>query len=153
MSIVFYKWLGLVSLLVLIVGLAEYERRHIYNQGYQAAVEQYKLEAAKQDAIYRQKEKDMQDESDRKYAEYQQKLKELQDANNQLATASDGLRNTIATSRRRLSEASNCPAGVIETGTVGLDLFAECSGKYEELARETGRLADKTNALIDQLQK
>lgn len=116
------------------------------------AVKEYEAKAAEQDKQFRQKEKEWQDESDKKYAEYQARIKELQDANVQLSASADSLRNAIARAKRSLSEASANPERIIETGTVGLDLFAECTDRYQKLAVETGRLADKTNALIEQIE-
>lgn len=151
MNLTFYKWLGFICLIVLFVCAAEVERRHLINQGYQMAVKEYEAKAAEQDKQFRKKEKELQDESDKKYAEYQAKIKELQDANVQLSASADSLRNAIARAKRSLSEASTSPERIIETGSTGLDLFAECTDRYQKLAVETGRLADKTNALIEQI--
>ena len=120
-------------------------------QGYARAQTEYKKAFDAQSIINRAKEAADLKKSQDKYDEYLKANHDREVINAQLTDANIGLRNSIAAYKRRLSEASNNPQGLISPREAGPDLLGECAERYTVLAKEAGRLADKANALIDQV--
>lgn len=120
-------------------------------QGYSRAQDEFKIAYAKQYLINRTKEAADLKQSQDKYNEYLNTKTALDAANSKLADADISLRNSIAAYKRRLSEASKSTERTFDPREIGSDLLGECAERYTNLAKETGRLSDKTNALIDQI--
>ena len=124
---------------------------HLREQGRNEIRAEHAIAYAKQSAINRAKEASVLKQSQDKYNEYIHTKAALDVANGKLADADISLRNSIASYKRRLSEASKSTSGITEPREIGSDLLGECAERYSNLAKETGRLSDKANALIDQL--
>ena len=127
--------------------------KHEYNSGYGQSQLENKADVAVLEKKYRDKEIADQAEADRKFQEYKDAKKATDDANTALTATTSSLRNQIALYKRRLSKTASNPAGTIATGEIGIDLFAECTDRYASMGKEAGRLADKVNALIGQVQQ
>ena len=125
---------------------------HIKEQGAKELRDEVQKVADKLNKEYREKERLAQAESDRRYSEYENQIKTTMAANRQLDASAVQLRDSIASYKRRLSQTTVDPLGirVTEEREAGADLLGECAERYRSMAKEAGRLADKTNALIDQ---
>lgn len=136
-----------------LVGLALWVPAHYKEQGRAEVRKEWKAAADKQSLINRAKELADAKHAQDKYDEYIKTKSDLDLANTQLVIAHDSLRTSIAAYKRRLSQAATSPPGTIDQGILGGDLLEECAGKYTAMAKEAGRLSDKANALIDQVQR
>jgi len=119
---------------------------HQYSKGFDQANLKATARAEKVSEEYRKKEQDWQTQAKQKDDAYDQAKANTQSAVVTLTSSNLSLRNAIADYKRRLSQASSSSNGTSDKGEIGIDLFAECSDKYSELAKETARLADKVNA-------
>lgn len=148
-----YKLIAIGLLLLSLVGVVLWIPPHYREQGRNEIRALWKSAADKQAIINRAKELADAQHAQDKYDEYIKTKADLATANAQLGVANVSLHNAIASYKRRLSEASKNPQGVIDTGAIGGDLLEECAGKYTAMAKEAGRLSDKVNGLIDQVQR
>ncbi len=124
-----------------------------YDDGYEKAMLEGQAAVAVLEKKYRQQEADAAAESRKKYDKALEEKRKTDDANVVLDTTVGSLRNQVALYKRRLPEASGNPTGTASTGEVGLDVFLSCTEQYSGMAQEAGRLADKVNALQDQVSK
>ena len=136
-----------------LVGLALWVPAHYKEQGRAEVRKEWKAAADKQSLINRAKELTDAKHAQDKYDEYIKAKGNLELTNVELNLDNVSLRNAIAAYKRRLSQASTSPQGTIDQGSLGGDLLEECAGKYTAMAKEAGRLSDKANALIDQVQR
>lgn len=125
----------------------------IKEQGAKELRDEVQKVADKLNKEYREKERLAQAESDRRYSEYENQIKTTMAAHRQLDASAGRLRESIASYKNRLSQATFDPLGVsvAEERETGADLLGECAERYRSMAKEAGRLADKTNGLIDQI--
>lgn len=152
-----YKIIAVLVLLASLVGGYFTWHHKVFKegdvQGYSRAQSEYKIAFEKQSIINRAKEASDRKKSEDNYDEYLKTKTALDVANAQLADANISLRNSIATYKRRLSEASKSTERTFDPREIGSDLLGECAERYTNLAKEAGRLSDKANALIDQSNK
>jgi hypothetical protein len=142
----------LIALILLIVGVFGYG--HWQNKkGYRQAQLEAKAAVADLEIKYRAQEQLAQKKADNNYAEYEAQKLVTQKSSDSLTTAANSLRGQLTVYKRRLSETADNPAGTIATGEAGFDILGECTDRYSSMAKEAGRLADKVNGLIGQIQK
>jgi len=142
----------LIALILLIVGIFGYG--HWQNKkGYRQAQLEAKAAVADLEIKYRAQEQLAQKKADNNYAEYEAQKLATQKSSDSLTTTANSLRNQLALYKRRLSEAPGNKEGAIATGEAGFDILGECTDRYSNMAKEAGRLADKVNGLIGQIQK
>ena len=150
-----YKIFAVLALIGGIFGGYLEWHHHIFklgdSQGYTRAKDEFKLAYAKQSIINQAKEASDKKHSEEAYDEYLKTKTALDVANGKLVDADVSLRNSIAAYKRRLSETSKSTERTFDPREIGSDLLGECAERYTNLAKETGRLSDKANALIDQL--
>lgn len=138
------------AVLITITGVYFYGT-HQYSKGFDQANLEASARAEKISEEYRKKEQDWAKQAQEKDDAAQKAKFETKSATDKLVVSNNSLRNTIAEYKRRISEATTDPKGTPDKGETGIDLFGECSERYGQLAKETARLADKTNAIIDRL--
>jgi chromosome segregation ATPase len=143
--------LGLVALAFgCALGIYQHEKHKFIDQG------RAEVQKKWDDATQRAREENIkielakQKEANEKYDEYQVRLNQMQASNDKLNSSLERLRNTIASSKR-VPTTSADQQRPIEQREVGADLLGECAGRYSDLAKEASRLAEKLNALIDQV--
>lgn len=141
---------ALVLILSLIAAFMLYGHSQ-YAKGYNQSNLEAKAAADDLNKKYRKKELDDQRIAKEKDDAYQHEKSATAAAAVALSKSNDSLLHSIASYRSRLSSLANSTGRTDDKGTVGIDLFAECSNRYNDMAKEAGRLADKDNALIDQL--
>lgn len=138
--------------IVLVLILALFGYGHWQNKkGYRQAQLEAKAAVADLEIKYRAREQLAQKKADNNYAEYEAQKLATKKSSDSLATAANSLRSQLALYKRRLSETTDNPTEAITTGEAGFDILGECTVEYEGMAKEAGRLADKVNALIDQV--
>lgn len=146
-----YKIIAALALVLSLVAAFLLYGHSQYAKGFNQSNLEAKAAADDLDKQYRKKELDDQRIAKEKDDAYQHEKSATADAAVALGKSNDSLRNSIASYRSRLSSLANSASGTDDKGTIGIDLFAECVGNYTSMAKEAGRLADKDNALIDQL--
>ena len=143
--------LGLVALAFgCALGIYQHEKHKFIDQG------RAEVQKKWDDSIQRAREENRkielakQKESNDKYDEYQVRLNQMQASNDKLNFALNSLRNTIASSKR-VPTTSTDQQRPIDQREVGADLLGDCAARYSDMAKESARLSEKLNALIDQV--
>lgn len=121
-----------------------------YDQGYE--IYQVRAQAAQAELLaeYRKKEQAEREYSEAQYAKYMDEKAKTDAANRELVATADSLRNAVAVHKRRLSQATECPASIVATCTVGIDNYQACNDEYISMGGEFAATADRLNALIAQ---
>lgn len=167
MSLIEIKLFSALALLIALVGGFTAYHHHVFKQGEKHGIEVGKVEGKKQGRaemlaewqaaekaqaiINRAKEAADLQHAEEKFNEYLQTKQALDVANSNLAAATVSLHNSIASYKRRLSEASQSTERTFDPRAAGADLLEECAARYSSMAQEAGRLSDKVNGLIDQV--
>lgn len=148
-----YKLIAAAAAFFTLVGIALWIPTHYREQGRNEIRALWKSAADKQAIINRAKELVDAQNAQAKYDEYIKTKADLAIANTNLSDANVRLHTAITSYKRRLSEAAKSPSRTVDTGAIGGDLLEECASHYTDMAKEAGRLSDKVNGLIDQVQR
>lgn len=110
-------------------------------EGYDRAMSEVKIETARVAQSWRDRERQLQVESDERYAQAQILIRAQQGELDSLASNSDRLREQIADLAARAAETAERTGSSVATATGSWDVLAQCQRRYAEVVRDFESLA------------